>query len=244
MMKRINESTISRIVSEVITEAFKSPKLAQLTKQNGGLERYSNFGQRETPSVYKSGHYIPASELTDDMIGDEIPKDAYPSGENFVVFKNGKQYALKNLDDVPFVKTDHYWQETPTNQGREGIEDMSEFPDINDKRTPYSVGPLYAKVNGKYYRNQGTDKYGSGIGDTGNHDREENYEGSKTQHSAPYNALSVSRRASDARTRRDYIKKWRDGWYGTNYENSPYNQKNVLDSLKGWYESSPYRHRR
>lgn len=76
-----------------LTESFKSPKLSQLARDNGGIDIMRNGGYREGAKAYMYGHAVNPSEITDNMIGGEInANDSEYS--NYIEFKNGKRFRL------------------------------------------------------------------------------------------------------------------------------------------------------
>lgn len=155
-----------------LNESFKSPKLHRMSKENGGLSVMAMNGERSGNEAFKHGYTVPASEITDDMIGDTFTKDDpnyYKKYNNSISFNNGVSAELKNIENLPYVKKPHYWEHTEDNRGWSGMEDRDDFPEINDNQTPFGVGPCYTKVKGKYYQNTDMSRHGANIGDTGRH---------------------------------------------------------------------------
>lgn len=167
---KINESQLKNIIAKVISEEFKSQKLAQLARDNGGLSVMRNGGNREYVNAFQFGRSIDPANVTDDMLVGEPydynwDKITPQQRDNAIVFngtgKNPQERAIQLRNDI-------------------------EIPKPRQKAS----------------------RYGSGIGDTGDHDKHVRgfkTKNSITQQSAPYNGFSVSNRAGESQNVRDAI---------------------------------------
>jgi hypothetical protein len=91
---RLTESDLHRIVKKsvqrIINEAFKSPKLAAMAKQHGGIRGGNKHGDLGAEaSAWINGENLSLSELTDDMIGDKVIPNGSGYEDNAINFKDG-----------------------------------------------------------------------------------------------------------------------------------------------------------
>ena len=99
---KVNESQLFDIIKEsvniLLKEAFKSPKLAALAKQHGGIKGGNKHGNPNSEaSAWLDNDNLSLSELTDDMVGDDVVTGGRGYENNAVNFKDGSYLPIKNM---------------------------------------------------------------------------------------------------------------------------------------------------
>lgn len=99
---KVNESQLFDIIKEsvniLLKEAFKSPKLAAFAKQHGGIKGGNKHGNPNfEASAWLDNDNLSLSELTDDMVGDDVVTGGRGYENNAVNFKDGSYLPIKNM---------------------------------------------------------------------------------------------------------------------------------------------------
>lgn len=100
--EKINE-IISQTIDSYLFENLKSPKLRKLSKLHGGLGN-NYHGKSDNLAYTKGGNVeVPLSDITDDMLGDEIE---YSDGNNGVIFRDGTVLPFKDRECTSDIAND------------------------------------------------------------------------------------------------------------------------------------------
>lgn len=99
---KVSESQLFDIIKEsvniLLKEAFKSPKLAAFAKQHGGIKGGNKHGNPNSEaSAWLDNDNLSLSELTDDMVGDDVVTGGRGYENNAVNFKDGSYLPIKNI---------------------------------------------------------------------------------------------------------------------------------------------------
>ncbi len=99
---RLTEQDLHNIVSEsvrmILSEKFASKKLDRMAREHGGLKKEYNGGRYDGIDVYAREYPVPASELTDDMLGDEVLDNSEYLHDNAVNFNDGTHLPINNVE--------------------------------------------------------------------------------------------------------------------------------------------------
>ena len=192
----ITESQFKRMLSESINEKFASNRLSQLAREHGGIEKWINGGRREGAKAWYDDKAVDLASVTDDQL----------YGEPFVydeVRKNAYPKMSQEQSDMlrnAVLFNDGY--AIALKPRRLHVQDGTNEPN------PKAVN---------------REKYGSGIGDTGDHNRKPSpfdSEGYGKKQRQEYNPYAVSDDAGYAASLRNAFK--------NNKEDAEYYAKNGI----------------
>ena len=187
---------------KLLTEKFASRMLANLAKQHGGIKKRINGGMRDGVSSWYRDRAVDLSTITDDMLAEPFqfevpePKFRHEMNKTFYIEPDGteREVSPKEEEEIRWEAREQSLKHERT-LNADQLYNMVLFNDgWAVALKPYS----YHKEHGTQEPNEKPSKeyskYGSGIGDTGDHNRKPSpwvTDGGKVQ-GQTYNPYSVS----------------------------------------------------